>query len=352
MPTIAAKRFAALDAIVQDALAVRLSGAVVRIEHEGVLLYEQAYGTTRADAAGRTLGPDTAFDLASLTKLFVATAALAQVSSERYALDRPLTRLFPEWNGTDHEPVTARGLLAHTAGFAAGADYRTLLDKNVEAFAIRRPLAGTPGGPVLYSDLGFITLGALVARAAQSGLARALAETLAPLRLEATRFRPARSERPAIPATEEDGWRGRCQGIVHDEKAYLMGGVAGHAGLFGTARDVARLTEFYLGNRRRRQPVAIDPALLAEALEEQAPDAILRRGLGWALKTSDDNSCGPAMSAHTFGHTGFTGTCVWADPDCDLSIVFLSNAVYFGRNGIRDLRAAVCTAAIHALRLQ
>ncbi len=141
-----------------------------------------------------------------------------------------------------------------------------------------------------------------------------------------------------------------CAGVVHDEKAYLMNGVAGHAGLFGPARDVAALAEPYLAAANGRASRGLSARSCREAVVEHGADPVLRRGLGWALKTSDENSCGAAMSRSTFGHTGFTGTSVWADPERDLSIVLLTNAVYYGRNDLRDLRAAVCDAAALGVR--
>jgi CubicO group peptidase (beta-lactamase class C family) len=107
------------------------------------------------------------------------------------------------------------------------------------------------------------------------------------------------------------------------------------------------LAEWYLGPLHGR-PSALSAAPAAEAVAEQAPDPVLRRGLGWALKTSDENSCGARMSAESFGHTGFTGTCVWADPQRDLTVVVLTNAVHYGRHDLRDVRAALCDAAVAA----
>jgi CubicO group peptidase (beta-lactamase class C family) len=138
------------------------------------------------------------------------------------------------------------------------------------------------------------------------------------------------------------------RGAVHDEKAYLMNGVAGHAGLFGTARDVAALARAFALRAGPDASAAcvVPPALAREAVREQGADPVLRRGLGWALKTSDQNSCGAAMSGATFGHTGFTGTSVWSDPERDLTVVLLTNAVYYGRRDLRDVRAAVCDACV------
>jgi len=308
----------------------------------------RAFGRTRSDEPSQPCFADTRFDLASLTKVFVSTVALAYVARGSLALDGPLTDLVPEWRDTDHERITLRRILAHLAGFKSGADYRTLLDKNVEVFALSESLAGPPGANVLYSDLGFIALGTILARAAPGrSPARTIEAELAAMGVTTTKYRPRGPERPAIPATETDAWRGSVQGEVHDEKAYLMGGVAGHAGLFGTARDVAQLGNWYLDALHRRT-TPLDPALAREAVLEEGEDAVLRRGLGWALKTNDENSCGALMSASTFGHTGFTGTSIWVDPWRDLNVVLLTNAVHFGRSDIRLIRAAVADAAVTA----
>ncbi len=329
-------------------LGTRYSAAVVRVEQAGRLRHERAFGRTRDDGPARPCQVDTRFDLASVTKVFVATVALDDVVRGRLALDAPLLDLVPEWRGTPHATITLRRILAHDAGFKSGADYRTLLDRDVEAFALREPLAAPVGAGVIYSDLGFIALGTILARAHGRGLAALVEERLRAWGADATAYAPRARDRAAIPATERDAWRGSVQGVVHDEKAYLCNGVAGHAGLFGPARDVALLGEWYLAALHGR-PTPLDPALARAAVREQAPDPEQRRGLGWALKTTDENSCGARMSASTFGHTGFTGTCLWADPERDLNVVLLTNAVHHGRAGIRSIRAAVCDAAVAAV---
>jgi CubicO group peptidase (beta-lactamase class C family) len=337
--------FAELDRAIDAALGTRFSAAVVRVEHAGRLAYERAAGTMRA-GGGAATAVDTRFDLASITKVFVATVALAYVERGALALDEPLVDLIPEWRASAHAPITLRQILAHTAGFRSGADYRTLFDANVESFALHAPLVAAPGERVVYSDIGFIALGVVLARCGGAALRTVVERELRALGTRRVSYEP-RVPREAIPATERDAWRGLVQGAVHDEKAALAGGVAGHAGLFGDARDVARLAQWYLAPLTgRRTPLA--PALALAATREQAPDAVLRRGLGWALKTSETNSCGTAMSASTFGHTGFTGTCVWADPARDLVVVALTNAVHFGRTDLREVRAAICDAAVGA----
>ncbi len=334
--------------MVRAHLGRRYSAAAVRIDVGGKIRFCRAYGAVHSGPGAPPVRPDTRFDIASLTKLFIATVALAGVAAGRLGLEAPLTALLPEWRGTAHAPVTLRMLLAHVGGLRSGADYRTLLAEDVEAFALREPLAGPPDGAVIYSDLGFIALGVALARSAGAGLAHAVESSLGAFGAPRTTYRVAFAERPHVPATERDAWRGLVQGQVHDEKAFLMNGVAGHAGLFADVAEIARLAQWYLGALHGR-PTPLDAGLARAAVAEAAADPVLRRGLGWALKTTDENSCGARMSRAAFGHTGFTGTSVWADPQRDLVVVFLTNAVHFGRTDIRLIRSAVCDAAVDAV---
>lgn len=337
----------AADRALRDATGKIFTGAVARVQRRGRLIFERAYGLTRADALAAPVFLDSRFDLASLTKIFVSTCALEAVRDEKLSLDHTLVPWFPEWRATAHEAITLRMLLAHTSGLDSGADYRQLWSENVVHVALTRPLVAQPSERVLYSDLGFIVVGELLQRIEGVALDRVAAASFG----ERVSFRPQSAQREAIPATEDDGWRGRVQGVVHDEKAYLMGGVAGHAGLFGSAAEVGALCERYLGPLRDRDSTLPRP-LAAEAVRVQADDPILRRGLGWALRTTEENSCGRWFSRASFGHTGFVGTCVWADPERDLCAVLLTNSVYFGRSDTRDLRAAFYESVIDDLGLR
>ena len=334
-----------IDDVLAGAIGSWCTAAVARVERRGELVYEAAFGTTRDDAGAQPVYVDTRFDLASITKLFVSTFALQLAAQGRIDLDKPLVNWFPEWRDRAHASITARFLLAHTSGMNSGADYRTLFGERVETFALARALVTRPGERVIYSDLGMIALGVLVERVEGAPLS-----TIAERRVGRAQiaFRPRAAERSAIPATECDAWRGRVQGTVHDEKAALMGGVSGHAGLFGTAADVAWLTEAYLAACRGRSQSLLPDELARLAVEEAAYDPVLRRGLGWALKTNDENSCGARFSNASFGHTGFTGVAVWADPERDLQGVLLTNSVYFGRRDSRPLRGAFYDACIEA----
>jgi len=342
--------FSRVRSALESACGREFTAAVARIEHRGRVVFERAYGVTRNDVLARPVYCDTRFDLASLTKLFVATLALQAVAEGHLELNEPLLRVLPEWNAGEHKGITARMLLAHTSGMNSGADYRAILDQNVERFALGSDLVARPGERVIYSDLGFIVLGVVLERLTARSLDSLCRSSFG----DSPSYRPAKRDRPAVPATEEDAWRGRVAGFVHDEKAYLMGGVAGHAGLFGTAADVAAMTESYLGALHGRREPVLPAQLVREATSEQADDPTLRRGLGWALKTNNDNSCGRLMTRSSFGHTGFVGTCVWADPVRDLQGVLLTNAVYFGRDSTGSepgLRRSFYEGMVEDLRL-
>ncbi len=341
--------FERADALVRTAQRKRFTAAQLRVEHRGSVVFERAYGTLddTADALPATVA--TRFDIASLTKPFVAAAVLREIAAGRLTLDASLCDLLPEWRGAAHAPITVRMLLAHVSGMQSGAHYSTLLNESVEHFSLTRPLVAAPREKVIYSDLGFIALGVILERLRGRSLSALLEETARALGAASVGYRPRAEDIAKIPATEHDAWRGRVRGTVHDEKAHLMNGVAGHAGLFATAADVAVLAEAFLGPACGRPNPFLPAELVREALAEQAEDEMLYRGLGWMLRKREENSCGELMRRGAFGHTGFTGTCVWVDPSRDLQIVLLTNAVYHGRSDLRAVRASICDAVTAAI---
>ncbi|TAM56243.1 class A beta-lactamase-related serine hydrolase [bacterium] len=320
----------------------RFTAAALRVERGGAVA-ERAVGELQP--GGAPAQGDSLFDYASLTKLFVATAALRLVARGALALDAPVAPWLPRWRQA-RAGATLRMLLAHTAGLRSGVDVRTLADGDVLRYALEAELAAAPGERVIYSDLGFILLGKVVERAAGTALADVVRrEVLEPLGASTgVGYLPPATLRRRIAVTERCAWRGRLMhGEVHDEKCFAMGGVAGHAGIFGDAATAAALGRTYLEAGRA---VLLPAELSREAIGEQAWDPILRRGLGWALRTSEENSCGRYWSADTFGHTGFTGTCIWVDPQRDLVVVLLTNSVYVDRSDTRAFRQAVFEGAL------
>jgi CubicO group peptidase (beta-lactamase class C family) len=356
-------RFRVVDDAIQGAIGRQVTpGAVVAIGGREGVLYTRAYGAVDwADEAPRADG-STIYDLASLTKVVGTTmAVMVLVDRGRMALDDPLSRHLPAWpRGGWREDVTIRRLLTHTAGLAPfvrfwhpSAGGLRGRDAVVEAI-VALPAAYPPGSRLTYSDLGFILLGAAVEEVAGESMDRFLArEVWTPLGMGDTGFRPLdRVPVERIAPTEVDMvYRGRhVHGEVHDENAHAMGGVAGHAGLFSTAADLAGFAQQLL--RAVEDGLEADlPVAPATAARFATRQAGLTRALGWDAAPGS-GGIARALSPRAFGHTGFTGTSLWLDPELDLFVVLLTNRVNPTREGtgIAELRRSVHELAAGARR--
>lgn len=396
-PTTAAQ----LDALVPRYLGSVFPALSLTVIHRGNVLLNQAWGWIDPDTMQFPVTPASRFDLASVTKLFTASTFLALVSEGKVKLDTPLVDIIPEFGentprgidggqdphtkvmlptdsafagkSVDPARVTFRHLLLHTSGLApwravylaAGAvpappnepeslPAETRWKAGIR-FICQTPFVGEPGDTVRYSDLGLILLSEAIIRLDGRPLDAAIAARVtAPLNLTTTLFNPVRAgiDRSNIPPTEDDpAWRGRrAWGEVHDENACGLGGVSGHAGLFSTARDVAAFGQAWL---ERDSRLGITQPLMDEAVREHAQTDGMRRGLGWSLKAVEDSSCGDLFSLSSYGHTGFTGTSLWIDPERQLVVATLTNRVYPGRDkpGIHEFRRAVHTLFAEATDL-
>lgn len=343
------------------------------------------------------LPPDALFDLASITKLFTTTAFLSLVSAGKTTLETPLVEVIPEFGKVtprsidggqdphskmllptpaaavgqtvDPAQVTFWHLLTHTSGLPPWRDvYRhagpiptppdipdthlpeTRWQKALAALC-DYPFVGQPDGIVRYSDIGLMLLGEAVSRLHGTGNLETAIQTrvLAPLKLDDVLFNPVRSGRVprgrVIPTELDETWRQRrVWGEVHDENACGVGGIAGHAGLFASARSVALFGQAWL--KTPTETFGIAPELAAAAKREQVVSEGQRRSLGFVLKAHHDSSAGELFSADTFGHTGFTGTTLWVDPQYELVVALMTNRVYYGRENeaIHQFRRAIHTA--------
>lgn len=326
-------------------IGVTCTGAALRLESAHQPAIEIVAGTLDRTTF-EPVQQDSRFDLASLSKLFTASAILRLVAGDRLALDEPVVSILPGYTGAGKAAVTLRHLLTHSAGLpplirlfgptrAAGDPWESILTL---------PLVTQPGKDVAYSDVGFMLLGRIAEEVTGQSLREAVRTlVLEPLNLDDAGYGPV----TGAVATEFDPWRGRrIQGEVHDENAAVLGGASGHAGVFGTTRAVCTLARAYLDTASGFLP----PALALAARSEQMAWGEERRGLGWDLRSPDAAASEAAFSADTFGHYGFTGTAVWADPQRAIIIVLLANRVYFGRDaaGIQALRRQVFRAVAEA----
>jgi CubicO group peptidase (beta-lactamase class C family) len=331
----------ALD-ILREGLGETYSAAVLHVRLGGMVVVEASIGTFAP--GDRVIDSAAIFDLASLTKLLTGTAMLVLNDRRALALEDPIAAICTEFAGPDgrRQRVTVKHLLTHTSGLPAHVNFR---DEVGAAAVIGRvcatPLIAAPGEAVLYSDLGFMLAGEIVARVSRLPLDRAISTlVIDPLGARDVCFLPNAEARERIVCTEDDPWRGRLlRGEVHDENCWAMGGVAGHAGLFGSALDVASLGELYRTHGESANGRVISRAMAMFAVREQAAGDRERRGLAWALKADDAHSCGQRFSATSFGHTGYTGTSLWVDPSRELTVAFLTNRVHVTRDGASILRA-------------
>lgn len=307
-------------------------GAVLAVSVRG----HHVYHGTGVLGAGMPARPDssTVYDLASLTKVVgLTTAVMLALDEERLELDAPATRYVPAFAGGGREAVTIRHLLTHTSGLPA---FR-LLYRETEDRAAALALTDTtsldtlPGTTFVYSDLGAIVLTQAVQTAFGAPLDSILSQRIfGPLGMTSTRFLPPPEWRPRIAPTEQDPWRGRMiHGEVHDENASRLGGVSGHAGLFGPARDLLHFGDWLLAARTGRDslPVRLDAEIVRRFTTRQDFPPGSSRALGWDTP-SEMSSAGTLLSPASFGHTGFTGTSIWLDPERGLVVVLLSNRVH------------------------
>lgn len=377
--------FENLEDVIRTGLQTTAPSISLTVYLRGEQIVNRAYGYVDPDTQAMPTQTDTLFDLASVTKLYTTTAFLMQVAEGKITLDTPVVEVLPEFgasgarpigpqqnphtlelippddelakaNPVDPAQITFRHLLTHTSGLAPWRDLflRTVptppppgqidpvshQSRLAQALTLisETPFVDIPDKNVRYSDLGLILTGAAVARInSADSLANVISERiLKPNNLIGTTFNPRLdADGITIAPTEYDArWRGRrCHGEVHDENACGLGGIAGHAGLFSTADEVARFGLLWLN---ALLPDGVDnhliPKQLAhEAISEQAVTGLERRGIGWMLRTPGHSSSGDHFSDESFGHTGFTGTSLWLDPKRALVVAALTNRVYHGR---------------------
>jgi CubicO group peptidase (beta-lactamase class C family) len=343
-----------IDAAVADGT---VPGAVLAagVRDAEPLLLHVAGDAQRDAASRRPMTAGTVFDLASLTKVVATTPCILHLAGRgEIGLDEPVRRYLPAFAGPGKETVTVRQLLTHASGLPDQRRYYQQPRRRAQilAAALAEPLAAEPGAAVCYSDIGFIVLGELAAAVAGCGLDE-LAQRIVcePLAMTATRYRPSRDWAGRIAATEPVGGTAKV-GVVHDENAEALGGLAGHAGLFGTAADLGRYAAAWASPDGPGTVLPLPGRLRAEALRCQTEGLDGRRGLGWGLRGDRWDNMGDGWPAAGAGHTGFTGTSLSLDPGSGLWAVLLTNAVHFGRgpeHSVVGLRKRVHAAVAAAL---
>ena len=353
---MSAERLGAIDRVVARGVkAGGYPGAAVVVGRKGAAVWQKGFGHLDWSDSSEPVVPESSiYDLASLTKVIGTTTALMVLYDEgRIHLEDPVSKYVPGFAGGWKDSVTIRQLLTHRSGLPAGRDLWRIAQSPTDArqLVIETPLECKPGQCYIYSDLGADLMGFVVEAASGESLDGFLAERVfTPLGMTDTFFRPADSLRARIAPTEVTPPRGHpLRGEVHDENAWTLGGVAGHAGLFSTAADLAVFAQMMLnGGTYNGTRIVADSTVRLFTTR-----AAGTRALGWDTCDSD-GGCGSYLSERAYGHTGFTGTSIWIDPDREMFVILLTNRVHEARarqpaKVISDVRADLADAAALAV---
>jgi len=363
---ISAERLARMDAVINASIEKKeLPGAVVLVARHGKIVWRKAYGARAVEPQREAMTQDTIFDLASLTKVVATTTSIMMlVENGKIRLGDSVTQFIPEMKGEGRDAITIEELLTHMTGFAPDFDLRDRWTGYDEAMKrlYRERLRTPPGTRFVYSDINYIALGEVVHRV--SGLMLdefARRNIFVPLGMRDTGFNPGAKLRSRIAPTEKrrgqmnylgdsgadagtegDQW---LRGQVHDPTSFRMGGVAGHAGLFSTAADLAIFCQMLLDGGVHNGTRVLSPMTIAAMTRPRAvSESGAARGLGWDIATTFSSNKGDLFPLGSFGHTGFTGTSIWIDPASDSFVIFLSNRVHpDGKGDVGPLRGRVAS---------
>ena len=326
-----------------------IPGGVVLIGHDGRVVYRKAYGERALIPQREPMTEDTIFDAASLTKVIATTSSIMKLFEQgKIRLNDPVTKYLPEFQGGRSE-ITVRNLLTHFSGLRPDLDLQPAwsgYETGIHRALIDKP-AGPPGVRFVYSDINFILLGEIVRRLGGQTLADFARQNIfEPLGMRDTMFQPPASLRARIAPTEIDPATGQpLRGVVHDETSRFMGGIAGHAGLFTTAADLAKFAQMLIDHGQANGTRLISAPTIEKFTTPESPaDQPILRGLGWDIDSSYSSNRGDLFPIGSYGHTGFTGTSLWIDPFSRTYVVLLTNFVHPHRGkSLTSLRGRVAT---------
>ncbi len=349
-----AETLAAMDPLIATGIDdKKMPGCVVCVGRNGKIAWQKAYGNKRLEPKPEPMTIDTVFDMASITKsVATATSIMLLVERGKLALSDKVSSWIPEFAINEKQDITIRELLIHQSGLLA--DNAISHYQNGPAEAMQKiyalPLLNPVGTKFVYSDVNFILLGDIVQRVSGQAVHEfSQREIFAPLGMRDTGYLPREELRlRAAPTEQRDGhW---MQGEVHDPRAFKLDGVAGHAGLFSTADDLAIYASMMLGRGKLGDTRILDPQTVS-LMTASNPVSSGVRGLGWDKKTGYSINKGDALTDSAFGHGGFTGTVLWIDPELDFFFIFLSNRVHpNGKGSVNQLAGKLATIAAGALR--
>jgi len=352
---IDARRFAPVSqGAKQEVAAGHVPGAVILVGHRGKTVYRMAFGNRALEPRALPMKVDTIFDLASLTKVVATTTAvMVLVDRGQINLDKPAAAYWPAFAANGKGGITIRQLMTHTSGLRAGVASRphwSDYDGAMEAIAQDNPVT-TPGTQFNYSDVNFIALGEIVRRVSHMPLnVFCKREIFEPLGMKNTSFLPSPGLKSRLAPTDYQG-KGLRWGVVSDPTSYRMGGVAGHAGVFATADDLALLAQMLVNGGEVDGKRILSPAAVAAMTKAQRlPGISTQRGLGWDIRSPYSRVFNTAFPAGSFGHTGYTGTAMWIDPASQTYMIILTSRLHpNGKGNVKPLRAKTAAGVAAAV---
>ncbi len=307
-------------------------GGVLLFGIDNNFLFSKAFGHYTYDKTSTPVSTNSIFDLASVSKVVGTTsAAMILVDRGKLNLDEKVITYLPEFNNNGKNKITIRNLLLHNSGLPAFKKYYdefSTAEEVINDIMNLEPIY-EPGTKYIYSDLGMITLQKVIERISGKSLDKFLDENLfKPLGMNLTMYNPPnKMKQNCVPTELDDFWRMRLlQGEVHDERAYMLNGVAGHAGLFSTAEDLSKFVRMLLDGGKYNDKQIISKNIIDKWTAKQTEQS--DRGLGWDTKSKEKSSSGKYFSMNSFGHTGYTGTSIWVDKNKKLFVILLTNRVH------------------------
>jgi uncharacterized protein YbbC (DUF1343 family)/CubicO group peptidase (beta-lactamase class C family) len=342
----------AFDEPIESAIKAGLiPGAVLLVGHDGKIVHRKAYGERALLPKREPMTVDTIFDAASLTKVIATTPSVMKLFEQgKIRLNDPVTKYLPEFQG-GHSDITIRNLMTHFSGLRPDLDLEppwSGYETGIQRALIDKP-AGPPGFRFVYSDINFILMGEIVRRLSGKTLSEFARENVFdPLGMRETTFLPPSALRPRIAPTELDKTTGQpLRGVVHDDTSRYMGGVAGHAGLFTTADDLAKFAQMMIDGGEANGTRIFSPLTVQKFTSPQSPaDQPILRGLGWDIDSPFSSNRGELFPIGSYGHTGFTGTSIWIDPLSRSYVILLANSVHPHRGkSLTSLRGRIATIA-------
>jgi CubicO group peptidase (beta-lactamase class C family) len=348
--------FNQVDEIIQSAIKdSAFPGSVVLISKDRKIIYEKAFGHLTYNDISAAVTKNTVYDIASLTKVIATTtAAMLCYDKKLFSLDDPVAKYIPEFAQNGKEYVTIKNLLLHNSGLPSFKRFYSnfSLEDEVINDIYKTRLSYEIGSKTVYSDLGFITLLKIIEQVTGKEFDFFCKEKIfIPLQMNSAFFNPPDSLTYKIAPTEYDNyWRNKLiWGEVHDETASLLNGIAGHAGLFSTAKDISNLLQLLLNDGTFNGHQILKPTTVKLFTTRYSDRST--RALGWDTKSKENSSAGDLFDLTSFGHTGFTGTSVWVDPKRELFVVLLTNRIYPTRENkkLYKVRPALHNAIINAL---